>query len=354
MAHNLDFTQGSASMFYNSQNGLPWHGLGTACDGAQDSKSAAIAAKLDKPIVARPLQYDDGTTMVTIPGKFAIIRDCGEYSIPLGVVGDRYSILQDCEAFSTLDQLASAGETIRYETAGAIANGSKVWMLAQWGQSWEIAKNDVLHDYILLFNGHDGLTPITLCPTNVRAVCQNTINLALDTRTLGYTIRHTESHKQRLSEIVISLRKMREARQLFQERAKFLASKYIDNTLFFANAIDSFAPISHIALQRGIDEFVKDATSIEDRERLARRFEKLSAARHSILNDVLVRFDSTTCDDSAWGAFNAITEHIDHGSTFRFNGDSLKRRESRMVALIQGKQAELKTGAFNLALQLAS
>ena len=47
----------------------------------------------------------------------------------LGVVTDRYKVIQNEEAFAFTDTLL--GEGVRYETAGSLQEGRRVWMLAR-------------------------------------------------------------------------------------------------------------------------------------------------------------------------------------------------------------------------------
>ncbi len=55
----------------------------------------------------------------------------------LGVVSDRYRIVQNEEAFQFTDDLL--GEGVTYETAGSLQGGKKVWMLAKLPEKYIIA-----------------------------------------------------------------------------------------------------------------------------------------------------------------------------------------------------------------------
>ena len=47
----------------------------------------------------------------------------------MGVVSDRYKVVQNVDAFSFTDELLGKG--VRYETAGSLQEGKKVWLLAR-------------------------------------------------------------------------------------------------------------------------------------------------------------------------------------------------------------------------------
>ena len=97
------------SMFYTREK--PWHGLGTRVEDAPSSKDALHLAGLDWRVVQEPI-YKRGREK--IPGYRANIRDSDRKV--LGVVSDRYKIVQNEEAFSFTDALLGKG--VRYETAG--------------------------------------------------------------------------------------------------------------------------------------------------------------------------------------------------------------------------------------------
>lgn len=70
-----------------------------------------------------------------IPGFKANIRDTDNQV--LGVVTNRYKIVQNLEAFAFTDDLL--GEGVRYETAGSLQNGRKVWLLAKLSENYIIS-----------------------------------------------------------------------------------------------------------------------------------------------------------------------------------------------------------------------
>ena len=96
---------------------------------------------------------------------------------PLGIVSDRYKVVQNEDAFQFTDDLL--GEGVTYETAGALQGGRKVWLLARMPQRYVIA-GDEITPYMVFMNSHDGSSGVKVAMTPIRVVCQNTLNLALD------------------------------------------------------------------------------------------------------------------------------------------------------------------------------
>jgi hypothetical protein len=102
------------TMFYTWE--VPWHGLGTRVEDALYSKDALIQAGLDLKVTQRSISTKDS---YPIPGHKANIREMDNKI--LGVITDRYKIVQNDEAFAFTDSLFNEG--IHYDTAGSLQEG---------------------------------------------------------------------------------------------------------------------------------------------------------------------------------------------------------------------------------------
>lgn len=109
------------TMFYTREK--PWHGLGTMVMEAPTSRDALELAGLNWQVIQKELLTLDG---IRVPGFKANIRDTD--SQVLGVVTDRYKVVQNEDAFAFTDALL--GEGVTYETAGSLQNGRRTWILA--------------------------------------------------------------------------------------------------------------------------------------------------------------------------------------------------------------------------------
>lgn len=192
------------SMFYVRET--PWHGLGTRVSEAPDSQRALIVAGLNWNVVQEPVYTGEDER---IEGYKVNVRDTDRKV--LGVVSDRYKIVQNREAFAFADELL--GEGVRYETAGSLQNGRKVWMLARMPHEY-IISGERISPYMVFFNSHDGSGAIKVALTPIRVVCQNTLNLALSTAKRSWSMIHTGNIQG----------KMQEARDTL-----FLAETYMDH-----------------------------------------------------------------------------------------------------------------------------
>lgn len=209
MSHNIE------SMF--STRTAPWHGLGNRVEHALTSQDALTAADLDWSVIQRSILTD---TLMEIPGFKVNLRDSDNQV--LGIVTNRYKVVQNREAFSFTDELLREG--VRYETAGSLQNGRKVWLLAKLPNRYTIADDEV-SPYLVFSNSHDGSGSIKVAMTPIRVVCQNTLNLALRNAKRIWTTIHTGDIKSKLDEA---------------KKTLLLAEHYMDK---LGNEVDQFSRI---------------------------------------------------------------------------------------------------------------
>lgn len=150
----------------------PWHGLGTRVESALCAEEALEQSGLDWNVIQRPIMTSD---YHPIPGYKANIRD--KDNRVLGVVTDRYKVVQNAEAFAFTNALL--GEGVKYETAGSLNEGRKVWMLAKLPDKY-IIEGEQIEPYLVFSNDHTGNGSIKVAMTPIRVVCQNTLNIALN------------------------------------------------------------------------------------------------------------------------------------------------------------------------------
>ena len=191
MAHELTINMhGNVEMAWAGNT--PWHGLGTKVEGLMTAKEALEKAHLEW-MITKELVYQkmlDGSFR-PIPSKYATVRSDNE--LPLGVVGEKYTVLDNVDAFSFFDEIVQEGLAM-YETCGSMKDGRQIWILAKMPNHVKIGEGDEVIPYLLLTNTHDGSGSVKIMPTFIRVVCNNTLQMALgDGRKKRsiYNIRHT-------------------------------------------------------------------------------------------------------------------------------------------------------------------
>lgn len=170
----------------------PWHELGTVVNEAPDSQTALRLAGLDWRVEQKDVYTEEG---FYIPGYKLNYRSTDFQQ--LGIVTDRYKVVQNMDAFRFTDELL--GEGVTYETAGVSQNGRRTWILAKLPEKYIIA-GDEISPYLLVFNSHDGTSSIKVCMTPIRVCCSNTLNLALRTAKRMWQTKHTENIMNRMDD----------------------------------------------------------------------------------------------------------------------------------------------------------
>ncbi|MFI3201557.1 MAG: DUF932 domain-containing protein [Eubacteriales bacterium] len=178
------------SMFYVRET--PWHGLGTKVMEAISAKEALMKSGLDWQVLQEPIYTN---LQEVIEGYQVNVRETDRKV--LGVVTNRYKVIQNEEAFSFTDDLL--GEGVKYETAGSLQGGRKVWILARMPQEY-IMIGERISPYLLFSNTHDGTGAIKVALTPIRVVCNNTLNLALSTASRTWSMNHVGDIEEKMEE----------------------------------------------------------------------------------------------------------------------------------------------------------
>lgn len=317
MAHNLNQVNGKVSMAYTGEQ--PWHKLGTKVESAMTAAQVVELAGLDYKVEKRPLFLEGGAEVAR---HFATVRT--DTNDVLGVVGSRYEIFQNRNALSLLDAIVGVKDAI-YQTAGALGKGEKVWLLAKLPGYVRTVGDDVTEKYILLSNSHDGSSPIEIMFTPIRVVCQNTLNVALKNFSKRASLRHTLNVGAKIDEVRQVLGIVSQQYSIFEEASQKLLTVKLNK--------DSFK------------DYLQKSGVIPAKD------EKDQSTRASnILDEVSALFQNGKGTEiagvrgTAWGAFNAVAEYVDHK-----RGSDLEKRAS---SLLYGSGALMKQRAWDNALAL--
>ncbi|WP_316846791.1 DUF932 domain-containing protein [Pedobacter psychrodurus] len=211
MAHNLYYNQKSKEHSFFTVREKAWHGLGKVVEDYPTSAGAIKHTGLDYTVEKRPLFTLDNTNFdllnaladgiepqVSVPNYFATLRTDTEEI--LGVVGKDYQIVQNTDAFSFFDSIVGNDTDIRYETAGALGKGERIFITAKLPDYIRVGKDDLIEKYVFLTTSHDGYGSITAGFTPIRIICQNTLNAAIPSGQNSIKIRHTASAVERLKQ----------------------------------------------------------------------------------------------------------------------------------------------------------
>ena len=265
-----------------------WHGLGTILTDEVTTSQMLAAAHL--------ANWNVRCEEIDLPGRshrefYAVTRTNpfdGESDV-LGVVGERYKVVQNEDLFSFADNLLDGG---RWETAGSIKNGTVVFGSLALDREIVLdpsGATDKINTYMLVHTSHDGSLAVQASITPVRVVCQNTLNMALSGVKQSYKVRHTQTVDG----------KVQAARE-----ALGIAHKYLD--AFDVEARELFE--QSVTDQQFFDIITKVYPKPEaDTKGSMTKWE----SKIDVLNDIYFGETCANIKGTAWGAYNALTERLD-------------------------------------------
>lgn len=304
-------------MMFSAGREKVWHNLGIRVPEAVSSEEAIRLAGLDWKVEQKPIFLADGTR---IDGNYANVRSSDNK--PLGIVGDRYKIVQNSDAFAFTDALL--GEGVKYETAGSLKDGKVIWLLAKMPEPFEVL-GDKIDPYLVFTNTHDGSGAVRVCATNIRVVCNNTLNLALRQAKRVWSARHTGSVTSRLDD----------ARETLQ-----LANNYIKATQETFEELYKIK-LNDISLYRTVDAIVPITEDMTDRQKENQK---------AIRDDILLRYreapDLKVLDQTGARLVQAVADTTSHMEPFRMTSNF---KENRFKNTLDGNKLLDKTVGILLA-----
>jgi len=317
-----------------------WHGKGQILQEAATASQAIQAAHLDWTVSKRPIvcpiigENDETTRNIRVPDQFAVVRDDtvdSEEPVILGTVGNRFEFLQNVEAFGIMDSIVDEGEAI-FHSAGALFGGSKVFISAKLPDSVHVVGDDVVDQYFIMSNAHDGSSSLVTLFAPIRPVCWNTLSMALSASSRALRIRHTKSIEKRAREGLRIMGIIRQAGANMGEVFRGMA-KVDMNGEKLKNYFDELYPSPEKTREDS-----KRSWTIYDN-----RLEKLTAAFESSPSIA----DVPGARGTLWGAYNAITQYVDH-----MQNDPDEDKKTNRILFAGGSDIKIK--AYQTASEIAS
>lgn len=311
----------------------PWHGEGSKLTDGADidtwKREAGLGYEVKKAAVRYICDGDEKFGMQgvrTFGDRFVTYR--GDDGTPLGVVSDRYKIVQPGEIVEFYRDFVSAGG-MKLETAGTLLNSRRVWGLASLDVPFELPGGDVTRPYFLLATSYDGETATTGTFTSVRVVCCNTLRMALSQhkaggKTTGFSISHSREFDRSWAQQ--QAQNLLDASREYQSKAELLAATGINRDQLLRYFIGLVGAEN--------DKGEMTTRSKNKVDRLVQLYKSGPGA------------DLPSAKGTVWGALNAVTRYIDFETPTR--GDS-----SRFARGQFGPNANLKDRALAEALELA-
>lgn len=287
----------------------------------------------------------DGYIYRELVGSYATYR--ADTSQPLGLVKAKYEVVQNIDAFKFFDD--AIGENMaRWDKAGILDDGRKIYLSARLPVETRVG-DDLIDNYLVFSNSHDGTSSVNIMFTPIRVICTNMLNSALKSADAYIRIRHTESAKQKLQRGAEILR---------------IACKHADTVQDYYNSL-----LKVKMSDKEVMEYLANLQLTTKEQDLLLNYDKENGYKKLILKDyrtmevtgvsqrkanMIASLFEYYCDGigqkhiagTAWGAYNAVTG-------FYCNVANLEG-EKRVESLLYGGANSNMIKALNAANDFAS
>lgn len=356
-----------ANVFYR-RKGLPWNGpFATDVSDCTTAQEVMHKAKLDFMVekcelVARmPFSLHKDNIIDEDAGDFVhdgqIYRDCpnafGTYrtdmNIPLGLVKDKYEVVQNTEVFNFFNEAIGTDKAI-WQTAGCYGYGHRVFVSAKLPVETDV-DGDAINNYLVFSTSHDGSISIDIMFTAVRMFCWNCLNHAKKAADSHIRLKHTKSAKERLhrgAEVLrIACEYAKDAQTLYNAlyAAKMSESDVIEYITKLGLDEGEFYSLSTLDGRKPLDNMYNllnlDYRTMQECDISTRKANVIRGMYEYYKNGI----GQKQIEGTAWGAYNAVTGYFSNVA----NMEGLKRFDS----LLFGSANTKMNNAFNEALVIA-
>lgn len=325
MAHQINIENGRANVMVVGKPA--WHGLGQVLNSPATAEQAITEAGLAFYVEKQPIFLADGTK---VPKRYATVRtDLDGPGRPLGVVSDRYEVLQNTDAFSFFDSIVERDEAV-YHSAGVLGQGERIWVMAKLPEHISIKGVDDINAYVTLLSGHDGKTGVSAFVHLERIVCNNTLQVAIrqgKEKNKFVRFSHKSGIVDRITNGATLLGIVNNYVQDIGDVFTTLSAKRVDNAY-----TQSFVQALFPALPKDVVEKMSRKPSFE--------------IYRGQVTDAIARGagqDMPTAEGTAWGLFNGVTYFVDHLKKGSGNDPSKKQ-----TSIWWGEGARIRQRAYDL------
>lgn len=286
------------------------------------SREAMRLAGLDWQVETRPVFLENG---MQISDFRSVVRT--DNNEPLGMVKNSYEVLQNEECFDICDSVAGEGGA-EFEAAGALNGGRTVFAIMRMPGEIVMPGDDVVEKKLLFITSHDGTSMTRMIPFMWRLFCANQFaGIIRKGRSEGVSVRHTRNAQMRL----------REASKMLG-----LANKYFDDFAAAAGQLQK-----RTIVEKEMQQFLQDMFPAKNEASVHTRTKNNRQALLELFLEGSGQHGNPNAYGTAWGAFNAVTEYVDHHRNTRTTNQE-EREELRFKSAWFESGHAMKQKAFDL------
>jgi phage/plasmid-like protein (TIGR03299 family) len=309
MAHELNYNKAKGTYSFAAANEPAWHGLGQIVKGMMTAEEAIKNANLDYEVQKAKVSFTSKDQILNdVEGYYATYRtDDNSY---LGMVKSRYSVVQNKDAFAFFDSLISADEAV-FESAGALGRGERIFLLAKLPDDIKVG-GEVIDKYILLMNSHDGSSSVIAGMTNIRVVCNNTLQAALGGLENRISISHTSTANERLKEAY----KVMKLESDYSKQVGDMFNRMTDVKMSSDEYIKFFEKVY-------TPEYSKVPLTEEEKNDMSTRTKNMIDVTFQF-SQVHPTQQTSEATNTLWGAYNAVSGYYNYIKDYKSPEDKFK------------------------------
>lgn len=231
---------------------------------------------------------DTDGSIITIPGRNTIIRN--EDKKPLGIVSDKYKIVNNEDAFAFTESLFLSND-IEFIRGGSYHGGSATWLEAKVSGKYSIMGDDV-DCYLIFMNTHDGTGSVRSLIVPERIVCSNVLNFPLKSQSRHWRCAHNGD----------PLKKIEEARELLLAGSSYMKALTAEcERLQRIKITDS-----------QIIPMINRLFPIDEKKMTEKQKENQELRRSQLLDLFLTKSDLTEFGSTGYKFVSAVADYVDH------------------------------------------
>lgn len=301
-----------------------WRKIGKPVGAAMTAQEAIKLGGLDFKVRVSEQSVStvvNGQTL-TVENKFMTYAEFPKELRALGVVGNRYTPIQNSDAFDMLNNIVDESGA-NFDSAGILNNGARCYITMKMPGTIEVGGGaDAIDTYLNCFNSHDGSSSFRIQVAFLRQICTNGLTGMVAGSSVN--LRHTESSTLRVQEARDALQIVFKQQEAFElEVQKLLNTEMTD---------------------KEYKKFVEVLVPMPESESTERKLNSVERVRGELMG--LWRADTQAIvKNTRWAAYNAVAEYVDWFKPVRGaseNKDAL-RAERRLTG-----ESSLKSRAHEL------
>ena len=228
-----------------------------------------------------------GDKMVVVPGAQVVVRN--EDEKPLGIVSDKYKLVNNEDAFAFTESLFNSKD-IEFIRGGSYRGGACTWLESKVTGQYSILGDDV-DCYLIFMNSHDGSGSVKTFIVPERIACSNALNFPLREAPRFWRCIHTGD----------PMKKIDEAKQILLAGSSYMNA--LEARVEMLNKIN-------ISLQQ-VDNLIKILFPITD-DLSDRQKDNRMIKRNELMSVYLNKDDLDDISETGYRFISAVADYADH------------------------------------------